>query len=176
MKVLLSAEQVQQGVREMARQIEERYADQPLTMLGVMTGSLVLLADLMRLIDRPLRIGVVQASSYQGTQRRELTVNYDLMPDIAGRHVLLVDDIFDTGHTLQKTVTLLTKLNPQSLRSAVLLEKEGCREVGDQPDFSAFTIPDKFVVGYGLDYNDIYRNLPYIAALDPDDIESAANS
>ncbi|MCR9120010.1 MAG: hypoxanthine phosphoribosyltransferase [bacterium] len=174
MKILLSADEVQRGVANMAEQIEKRYSDQPLTMLGIMTGSLVLLADLMRLLDHPLRIGVLQASSYDGDSRGELTINVEMMPDIRGRNVILVDDIFDTGHTMQKTIFKLNELKPASIASAVLLEKSGCRQVDVRPDFSAFTIPDKFVVGYGLDYNDIYRNLPYIAALEQADIDTHA--
>jgi hypoxanthine phosphoribosyltransferase len=93
-----------------------------------------------------------------------------LIPDIFGRDVLLVDDIFDTGHTLLEVISLLDELGPKSIRSAVLLRKHGRQEVDVQPDFVAFEIPDQFVVGYGLDYRDAYRNLPYVAALEPEDL------
>lgn len=172
MKTLLNKEELHQGVSRMAEQIASVYADRQLTIVGVLTGSVVLLADLIRLIDLPMRIGVVQASSYRGatTTRGELVINSELMPDITGRDVLLVDDIFDTGHTLIQVMEKLRALGPQSVRSAVLLRKRGRQEVMAVPDFIAFDIPDEFVVGYGLDYEDMYRNLPYLAALESDDI------
>jgi hypoxanthine phosphoribosyltransferase len=155
----------------MAREVAARYEGRPLTIVGVMTGSLVLLADLIRLLDLPLRVGVVQASSYRdGTSRGPLAINADLLPDIEGRDVLLVDDIFDTGHTLLKVISLMDELGPRSIRSAVLLTKRGKCEVDLVPDFAAFEIPNEFVVGYGLDYRDAYRNLPYIAVLEPADL------
>ncbi len=171
MKTLLSEEELRRGVRRMAGEIAEHYGSHPLTIVGVLTGSVVLLADLIRRLEMPLRVGVVQASSYRGgTQRGNLTINSELMLDIEGRDVLLVDDIFDTGHTLVKVIALMQELNPASVRSAVLLRKEGRQEVEMQPDFVAFDIPDKFVVGYGLDYRDEYRNLTYVGALEPEDL------
>jgi len=172
-KVLLKEAELAQGVREMAAAIKATYGDQPLTIVGILTGSVVLMADLIRLLDMPLRVGVVQTSSYQGTERGRLTINAAMMPEISGRDVLLIDDIFDTGHTLAKVVELLKEHNPTSLRSAVLLRKTGRQEVVYQPDFVGFQIPDEFVVGYGLDYNDEYRNLPYLAALEPADLPGA---
>jgi hypoxanthine phosphoribosyltransferase len=120
----------------------------------------------------PLRLGFVSASSYRGaTTRGSLEINADLIPNVADRHVLLVDDIFDTGHTLQKLVDVMKELQPASVRSAVMLRKLGRQQVNYSPDFVAFDIPDEFVVGYGMDYDDVYRNLPHIAALDSDDIQ-----
>ena len=95
------------------------------------------------------------------------------MPDISGREVLLIDDIFDTGHTLDELITLMNDLGPATIRSAVLLRKRGRQEVDLEPDFVGFDIPNEFVVGYGLDYEDDYRNLPYVAALEPHEIEKA---
>ena len=155
----------------MAREITRQYGGERLTILGIMTGSVMLLADLIRQLEMPLRVGVVQASSYRGgIKRGELVINFDLMPDVSHRHVLLVDDIFDTGHTLTKICELVTALGPASVRSAVLLRKKGRQEVAMQPDFVGFAIPDEFVVGYGLDYGDEYRNLAYVAALEPADL------
>ena len=172
MKVLLSKEDLHDGVARMAQQIEVAFEGRQLTIVGVLTGSVVLLADLIRLLDQPMRVGVIQASSYRGatTERGDLVINSELMLDISGRDVLLVDDIFDTGHTLDCVVEKMHELKPNSIRSAVLLRKEGRQEVDYEPDFVAFKIPDEFVVGYGLDYEDMYRNLPYLAALEPDDI------
>ncbi len=171
MKILLSETQVREGVARMAREITSAYGDKPLTIVAVMTGSVVLLADLIRQLSLPLRVGVLQASSYKGnTTRGSLTINAEMMPDVAGRDVLLIDDIFDTGHTLAQVAERVRGLGPTSVRSSVLLRKAGRQEVALVPDFVAFEIPDEFVVGYGLDYRDTYRNLPYIAALDNDDI------
>ena len=172
MKTLLSKEQLHDGVSRMADQIAACYEDRQLTIVGVLTGSVVLMADLIRIIDLPMRVGVLQASSYRGatTTRGELVINSELMLDISGRDVLLVDDIFDTGHTLARTIEKMQDFGPTSLRSAVLLRKHGRQEVDYLPDFVAFDIPDEFVVGYGLDYEDMYRNLPFLAALEPEDI------
>ncbi|MFO0264760.1 MAG: hypoxanthine phosphoribosyltransferase [Planctomycetota bacterium] len=161
------------GVRNMSTDICSVYCYRPLTIVGILTGSVVLMADLIRVLDMPLRVGVVQTSSYRGTQRGELSINSEMMLDIAGREVLVIDDIFDTGHTLQRVLKLLEEFGPQSLRSAVLLRKSGRQEVSYRPDFVGFEIPDEFVVGYGLDYNDEYRNLPYLAALEPSDLPQA---
>ena len=171
MKILVSAEQIQASVDKLAREIREREAGRPLTVIAIMTGAIVFLADLIRKLDMPLRVGVIQISSYRGMQREALSINSAMMPDIAGRDVLLVDDIFDTGHTLTEVIAMLAKLRPQSIRSAVLLLKRGRQEVELRPDYVGFEIPDEFVVGYGLDYRDAYRNLPYLAALEPADIE-----
>ena len=154
----------------MADEIRQEYGDTPLTIIGVLTGSVVLLADLIRKLDMPLRVGVLQTSSYRGTQRGQLKINADLMLDIRDRHVLIVDDIFDTGHTLEKVINRMHEFGPTSIRSAVLLRKQGRQEIDLEPDFVAFEIPDEFVVGYGLDYEDMYRNLPYLAALEPEDL------
>ncbi len=171
LKELLSKSELERGVAEMARQISQRYGRRPLTIIGVLTGSIVLLADMIRLLEMPLRVGVVQASSYRGnTTRGELTINADLMPDIHGREVLLVDDIFDTGHTLTQVIGLIKQQGARSVCTAVLLCKRGRQEVALNPDFVGFNIPDEFVVGYGLDYRDAYRNLAYVAALEPEDL------
>lgn len=172
MKTLLSEEELHGGVMRIAEQIAACYANRQLTIVGVLTGSVVLMADLIRLIDLPMRVGVLQASSYRGatTTRGRLVINAELMLDISNRDVLLVDDIFDTGHTLSQVMEKMKDFEPASVRSAVLLRKEGRQEVDYRPDFVAFDIPDEFVVGFGLDYEDMYRNLPFLAALEPDDI------
>lgn len=173
MKILYDKATLHRGVAEMAAKIAKAYEGQQLTIVGVLTGSVVLLADLIRAIDEPMRVGVIQASSYRGatTERGDLIINSELMLDISGRDVLLVDDIFDTGHTLMNVVEKLKEFNPRSVKSAVLLRKHGRQEVEYEPDFAAFNIPDEFVVGYGLDYQDMYRNLPYLAALEEEDLK-----
>jgi len=170
-KILLSEQQLRGGVEKMADAINRDYANEPLTIIGVLTGSVVLLADLIRLLKMPLKVGVVQASSYrEGTQRGTLTINSELMPDIRDHNVLLIDDIFDTGHTLKEVLALMKKMGPLSVKSAVLLHKVGKQLVELRPDYTGFEIPDEFVVGYGLDYRDSFRNLPYLAALESEDL------
>ncbi len=172
MKILLTEETLRDGVAKMATEIAACYQNQDLTIVGVLTGSIVLMADLIRLLDLPMRVGVIEASSYRGatTTHAELLINSELMLDISGRDVLVVDDIFDTGHTLVQVMAKMQAFNPNSLRSAVLLNKQDRREVNTEPDFTAFNIPDEFVVGYGLDYEDRYRNLPFLAALEEKDL------
>lgn len=175
MKILLNEQQLNHGVEQMATAINETYGTRPLTIVGVLTGSVILMADLIRKLKMPLRVGVVQTSSYQGTERGQLSINSEMMLDIAGRDVLLIDDIFDTGHTLQEVTGLMNELGPTSLKSAVLLLKTGCQKVEWRPEFIGFEIPDEFVVGYGLDYNDEYRNLPYLACLEPADLPTTSS-
>jgi hypoxanthine phosphoribosyltransferase len=172
MRVLLTAEQIGTSVERLAAEIREREAGRPLTVIAVLTGSIIFLADLVRKLDMPLRVGVIQTRSYLGTQRGALSINADMLPEVAGRDVLVIDDIFDTGHTLVEVLAFLDELRPRSIRTAVLVLKEGKQQVKFRPDYVGFQIPDVFVVGYGLDYNDAYRNLPYLAALEPSDIET----
>ncbi len=168
MKILLAEAQIQERVRQLGRQIEADYQGKPLTIVAVLTGSLILLADLIRQIHLPLRVALLQASSYKGaaTTAGALIINEAFVPDIAGRDALLLDDILDTGHTLATLVRRMTDRGALSVRTAVLLRKIGRQEVPFEPDYCGFTIPDAFVVGYGLDYNDDYRHLPYVAVLD----------
>ena len=174
MKTLLDEKQLNDGVEELAQQINAHYGEKPLTIICILTGSIVLGADLIRKLRMPLRVGVLQTSSYQGTERGELSINSEMMLDIKDREVLLIDDIFDTGHTLEKVSAKVREHGPASLQSAVLLFKTGKQLVDYRPEFVAFDIPDEFVVGYGLDYNDEYRNLPFLACLEESDIASAS--
>ena len=171
-KILVTEQQIHAAIDKVAAEIRAREGGRPLTVIAIMTGSIVFLADLMRKLDQPMRVGVVQTSSYRGgTQRGALTINSDMLLDVEGRDVLLVDDIFDTGHTLNEVIAMIDDLGPKSIKSAVLLLKRGRQEVKMRPDYVGFEIPDEFVVGYGLDYRDMYRNLPYLAALESEDLE-----
>ena len=176
MKPLLTETQIREGVEQIGGQVRAFYDGKPLTIIGVLTGSVIFLADLIRQLHGPMRVGVIQARSYRGDDTRPgpLEINADLLPEIEGRHVLLVDDIFDTGHTLSELTSQLEKLRPASIRSAVLLKKHGRQEVAIEPQHVAFEIPDEFVVGYGLDHDDMFRNLPYVAVLEPEDFERAS--
>lgn len=176
MRILLNEDQLQAGVERLATEIDRYYdADRPLTVVAVMTGSLVLFADLIRRLSMPQRVGVIQASSYRGgTESGKLEVDSSMMIDVKDRDVLLVDDIFDTGRTLDRLTDLIRDMGAKSTKTAVLLHKHRKHEVALRPDFVAFEIPDEFVVGYGLDYMDMYRNLPYLAVLEPEEIAATA--
>lgn len=173
MKTLLTERQLGEGVQRLADEIDRCYRDRPLTVIAVMTGSLVLLADLIRKLSLPLRVGVVQASSYRdSTHAGQLVIDCSMLIDVHDQDVLIVDDIFDTGRTLERLSAELRQLGAATVRSAVLLQKQREHAVALRPDFVAFQIPDQFVVGYGLDYRDHFRHLPYLAILEPRDLAS----
>jgi hypoxanthine phosphoribosyltransferase len=167
MQVLIPADRIDERVSEMAVEIARAYAGKPVTVVGILTGCLVFTADLIRRIDLPLRVAFVTASSYRGetTIPGRLEIRDDLLPDIAGRDILLLDDILDTGKTLTRVVAHLIDRGATSVKVGVLLRKLGRQEVPFEPEFVGFTIPDTFVVGYGLDFNDEYRHLPFIGVL-----------
>jgi hypoxanthine phosphoribosyltransferase len=167
MEILIPPERIRERVATLGQAIARDYHGRPVTMLGVLTGCLIFLADLVRQLDLPLRIHLIQASSYRGaaTAPGELRLDAEALPDLRGRHVLVLDDILDTGQTMQRLVSHVRALGPASVRAAVLLRKLGRQTVPFEPDYVGFEIPDAFVVGYGLDYNDEYRHLPHIAVL-----------
>ena len=169
-QLLIDESQIRERLVAMGQQIEADYRDKPLTIVAVLTGSLIALADLVRRIRIPLRIAFLQASSYRGatTTATTLVVNEAFAPDVAGRDVLLLDDILDTGQTLSALVQHLQDRGAKSVRTAVLLRKVGRQIVPIEPDYCGFVIPDAFVVGYGLDYNDEFRHLPYVGVLHTD--------
>lgn len=176
MRVLISEAQIDQRLKELGAELSRLYQGRPLTVVGILTGSLLFLADLMRHLEVPHRIGFLQASSYRsGMKAEELTVNSSYFPNIEDRDVLLIDDIFDTGRTLHTLLDLLRQSKPRSLRSAVLLWKQGTQVVSLQPDYVGFQIPNEFVVGFGLDYLEDYRHLPYIAVLEAHDLSPKSN-
>jgi hypoxanthine phosphoribosyltransferase len=169
---LFDQDQIRQGITQLGSKLNEQYGQSPITVVAIMTGSLVMLADLIRCLEMPLRISLIRASSYRGgISSGELHVEELQRLDIQDRDVLLIDDIFDTGKTLLEVSKRLEDLRPRSLKTAVFLNKQGTSQVQLKPDYSVFDIPNKFVVGYGLDYDDYYRNLPYVAVLEPSDLE-----
>jgi hypoxanthine phosphoribosyltransferase len=173
-KQILSAEQIRDGVRQLAEKVTDAYGQKPVTIVAVLTGSLVLLADLIRQLEMPIRVALIQASRYRTPDepRADYATAQALLPKLKDREVLVIDDIFDTGHTLVEVLAQLLTHEPASVRSAVLMRKTGRAEVPIQPDYIMFEIPDEFVVGYGLDYEDKFRNLPFVAALEPEDLAS----
>jgi hypoxanthine phosphoribosyltransferase len=167
MYILIPPDRIAERVRGVADELARHYQGRPVVIIGVLTGCLIFLADLVRQLDLPLQIHLVQASSYRGavTVPGQLELRLDTLPELAGRDVLLIDDILDTGLTLSKVAEELKRRGAASVRVAVLLRKEGRQRVHFEPDYVGFVIPDAFVVGYGLDYNGEYRHLPHIAVL-----------
>lgn len=176
MKTLISEAEIRDRVKQLGATLSEEYSGKPLTILGVLTGSIVLLADLIRATSVPLRVALIQASSYGGTRTSAgtLTINSALVPDLKGRDVVVLDDIFDTGNTMVGLFEAVQEFRPNSVKSAVLLWKTARTEVLIEPDYYGFKIPDEFVVGYGLDYNDEYRHLPFIGVMEEEDLNSAS--
>jgi hypoxanthine phosphoribosyltransferase len=168
--VLFTDSEIKGRVKSLGRELKAAYAEGELTIISIINGAIMFTADLMREIDNPVRLDCIRISSYGeriqpvGTPQ----IVHSLTLDIAKRHVLLIDDILDTGKTITLVTGLIRKLNPASLRVCVLLDKKGRREVPFEADFIGFRIPDKFVVGYGLDFAERYRNLPCIGVLKPE--------
>jgi hypoxanthine phosphoribosyltransferase len=166
--VLIPAARLRARVKQLARQIERDYAGRELVIIPLLTGTVMFLADLIRSINLPLHLDFMGVSSYrQGTISRELVFTKDLRLDVKGRHVLIVDDILDTGRTLEAVTTRLHALKPATIQTCVLLDKPARRETNIRADYAGFQIPDLFVVGYGLDFAERYRNLPFVGVLHP---------
>jgi len=166
LRTLLSADQISARVGELADQVADVYAGQEIALVPILLGSVIFVADLIRRLPLDMAIHMCGLSSYRGRATRPGELSWTLPPpdDLAGRHVLVVDDILDTGATLERVVRAIGGQQPASLRSCVLLARRGARV---EPDFFGFRIGDGFVVGYGLDYGDRFRNLPYIAVIEP---------
>jgi hypoxanthine phosphoribosyltransferase len=168
--VLFTEEQIKRRVKSLGRELKQVYGNTEFTIIAIINGAVLFTADLMREIDNPVRLDCVRISSYGAKTKSVGTpeIVHSLTLDIAKRHVLLIDDILDTGKTISLVSGLARKLQPASLRVCVLLDKQGRREVPFEADFVGFKIPDKFVVGYGLDFAERYRNLPCIGVLKPE--------
>ena len=166
--VLITAEQIRAKVRELGAMISADYADRAVTLVSVLKGSLPFMADLMRAIEIPVQIDLMEVSSYGGASTESsglVRILKDLSSPIAGKDVLIVEDIIDTGLTLNYLLRYLRGKSPSSLRICALLDKPARRLVEIPIDYTGFTIPDEFVVGYGLDFGEYYRNLPFIGVL-----------
>jgi len=168
--VLFSEEQLKERVHAIAKQIEQDYAGKEIMLIAVLRGSFVFMADLCRAIDLPCTLDFMSVSSYgKGTSSSgQVQITKDLSEDISGRHVIVVEDILDSGNTLSYLLKILEHRNPASIRLCTLLDKPDRRVKQVEVHYSGFTIPDAFVVGYGLDYAEKYRNLPYIGILKPE--------
>ena len=166
-EVLLSEQSIQSRVAEMGRTLTHDYADSDLVIVGVLRGCCGFLADLIRHLDIPLEVETIAVMSYGDATKSSGHVRtmMDLQKDIQGRDVLVVEDVVDTGRTITYLLRTLAQRGPKSLRVCTLLDKPSRREVPVDPDYTGFEIPDRFVVGYGLDFAQKYRNLPYIGIL-----------
>ena len=169
--ILLTEEQIQSKIRELGEILTEEYKDKDPVVVGVLKGVVVFYADMIRHIKVPCQMDFMWISSYAGTNSTgQMQVRRDVSCDIKGRHVLILEDIYDTGNSLDFTYKHLMSKEPASLKICTLLDKPERRKPGITlvPDYVGFTIPNEFVVGYGLDFNEHYRNLPYVGVLKPE--------
>ena len=168
-RVLISQEELEAAVARIGRQISEDFRDKDPIFVGVLKGCFIFMADLMRHVDIKCTMDFMAVSSYSGTSSTgAVKINKDLGQDIEGRHVIIVEDILDSGVTLSYLKHYLLGRKPASITIATLLDKPARRKSDIVADYSCFEVPDAFVVGYGLDYNEQYRNLPYIGVLKPE--------
>jgi hypoxanthine phosphoribosyltransferase len=167
--VLVAEADIKKRLKKLGAEIMALYGEEEITVVAVINGAIMFTADLLRQIDNPVRLDCIRISSYRNEMKSidKPQVLGNLSLDLANRHVLLIDDILDTGKTLSQIVMMIKKLQPASVRTCVLLDKRGRREVEFEADLVGFQIPDKFVVGYGLDFAERYRNLPCIGVLKP---------
>jgi len=166
--VLISERELARRVEEMSVQIERDYRGRELVVVSLLNGTVMFLADLIRHLSLPLRLDFIGVSSYgAGTESGDLVFTKELRLDVRGRDVLLVDDILDTGKTLYRVLAKMRALKPRRIRTCVLLDKKPRRVEPVEADYVGFEIPDVFVVGYGLDFAERYRNLPFVGVLHP---------
>ena len=169
-KVLITEEEIKARIAELGEELSREYADKNPVVVGVLKGVVVFYADMIRQMKVPCQLDFMWITSYQGTESGRMNVRQDLSNDIKGRHVLILEDIFDTGNSLSFTVDLLRQREPASLKICTLLDKPERRNpaVTLKADWVGFTVPNEFVVGYGLDFNEKYRNLPFVGVLKPE--------
>ncbi|MGD1085311.1 MAG: hypoxanthine phosphoribosyltransferase [Verrucomicrobiota bacterium] len=167
--VLISEARLARRVGALARRMEKDFAGRDLVVIALLNGTVVFLADLLRRLSLPLRLDFIGVSSYRAGERPgELIFTKELRLDVRGRDVLLIDDILDTGRTLARVLAKLRRLRPRRIKVCVLLDKKGRRARKVAADYTGFRIPNEFVVGYGLDYGEKYRNLPFVGLLRPE--------
>jgi hypoxanthine phosphoribosyltransferase len=174
-QILLTEQQIRDRIAELGKILSEEYRDKNPIVVGVLKGVVVFYADMIRKIEVPCQMDFMWISSYSGTTSiGQMKVKQDLSANVEGRHVLILEDIFDTGNSLQYTYDYLLTKNPASVKICTLLDKPDRRREGItvKADYIGFTIDNHFVVGYGLDYNESYRNLPYVGVLKPEVYEN----
>ena len=170
LKVLLSEEQIHARIQEMGDELFDRFKDRDPMFVGVLNGCFMFMADLVRATQLKSEVEFISLSSYKNATKSSgvVEITRDLQRDITGRDILVVEDILDSGLTLSYIKELLESRGPRSIRIATLLDKPSRRKVDLQADYIGFSVPDEFVIGYGLDYDEKYRNLPYIGILKPE--------
>jgi len=167
-EILFTDAQIARRVKSLAREIERDFRGRELVVVSLLNGTVLFLADLIRHLNLPLRLDFIGVSSYgAGTESGDLVFTKELRLDVRGRDVLLLDDILDTGKTLSRVIPRLQALKPRRIRTCVLLDKPARRAHDVEADYVGFEIPDFFVVGYGLDFAERYRNLPFVGVLHP---------
>ena len=167
-RILITEEQIEQRIKSLAREIERDFRGREMVVISLLNGTVMFLADLMRNLNLPMRLDFIGVSSYGlGTESGEIVFTKELRLDVRGRDVLLIDDILDTGRTLRHVLPRLRTLKPRRIKVCVLLDKPSRRVEKIQADYAGFQIPDYFVVGYGLDFAERYRNLPFVGVLHP---------
>jgi hypoxanthine phosphoribosyltransferase len=168
-RVLITERQIERRVRQLTRDLQRDFDGRDLVIVSLLNGTVIFLADLIRHLSLPLRLDFIGVSSYgAGTESGELVFTKQLRIDVRGRDVLVVDDILDTGRTLKRVLGVLRQHKPRRIKVCVLLEKKARRTEKIRADYVGFQIPDLFVVGYGLDYAECYRNLPFVGVLRPE--------
>jgi hypoxanthine phosphoribosyltransferase len=167
-RVLITEEQIEQRIKSLAQEIERDFRGREMVIISLLNGTVMFLADLMRHLNLPMRLDFIGVSSYGlGTESGEIVFTKELRLDVRGRDVLLIDDILDTGRTLRHVLPRLRTLKPRRIKVCVLLDKPSRRIEKIHADYAGFEIPDYFVVGYGLDFAERYRNLPFVGVLHP---------
>ena len=173
--ILITETDLAKRVKALAQQIEKDYTGKEMVIVSLLNGTVMFLADLIRNISLPLRLDFIGVSSYgAGTESGDLVFTKELRLDVHGRDVLLVDDILDTGRTLHRVLGKLRKLKPREIKTCVLLDKPERRVEAVEADYVGFKIPNQFVVGYGLDFAERYRNLPFVGVLKPEMYQDGA--
>lgn len=167
-RILLSADRIAEKVKELGDIISKDYQGMDIVAICLLRGGFVFTADLVRELQIPVNVDFMTTSSYGHgeTSSGVVEIINDIRTDIEGRHVLIIDDIMDSGNTMEKVVDFIAKKEPKTIRTCVMLDKPSRREANISPDYVGFTIPDVFIVGYGLNYGDFYRNIPYVFTFD----------
>ena len=169
-EILITEEEIKARIAELGKELAKDYEGKTPIFVGILKGAITFFADMVRATPIPCEYDFMAVSSYGAATISCGTINLikDIGSDIKGRHVVILEDILDTGHTLDFVTKLLAEKEPASLKICTLLDKPSRRQVSLEADYVGFTIPNKFVVGYGLDYNEVYRNIPYIGVLKPE--------
>ena len=169
-EILIGPEELQKKVKELGKLLTEEYRGKDLIVIGLLKGSFVFMSDLVRAMDMDLDVEFMVVSSYGASTQSSgnIKINLDLKADLTGKHVLIVEDILDTGATLYFIRDIIRLRGPESVKICTLLDKPGRRKADIKADYIGFTVEDKFIIGYGLDYAEKYRNLPYVGVLKPE--------